>query len=221
MKGSKLRLADRNEINNESCSPIGRRRPLGLSLFQTMEQNTNEEWKDVAGYDGYYQVSNKGNVKSVDRQVPQINNNGETYIRLLKGKILKPRVQNGGYLVVWLCKLGVCKAVTVHRLVAQAFVPNSLGLKDINHINGVKIDNHVENIEWCTRSENIKHSYSVLKHRHWRTSVKCIENNTVYDSISYASKCLGIRASGIGNNINGRTKSVNGLHFVKINEYIS
>lgn len=181
----------------------------------------NEVWKDIDGYVGYYQVSNMGNVRSVDRYVSQVNNNGDTYTRIMKGRLLKPRTQNGGYLIVWLCKHGVSKAVTVHRLVASAFIPNTSGYKDINHINGIKIDNRIENIEWCTRSENIKHSYSVLRHKHWKTKVKCIENNTIYGSISEAAKCFGIQTSGIGNNINGRNKSICGLHFVKINDYIS
>lgn len=179
-----------------------------------------EIWKDIDGYEGLYQVSNHGNVKSVDRHVRQKSSNGEQ-VRIIRGRLLKQRIQNNGYYIVWLCKNGVSKVFTVHRLVANAFIPNLSNKKDVNHKNGVKTDNGVYNLEWCSRSENIKHSYNILKHQHWKTKIKCKETNIVYDSIRDASRKLGINASSIGNNIHGRNKSVSNLHFEKIKDYLS
>ena len=109
----------------------------------------SEVWKDVVGYEGLYKVSNKGNIYSVER----IGING----RKLGGIILKPRYDRNGYLQVGIYKNGKQKSKTVHRLVAEAFIPNLNGFLEINHIDEDKINNHVKNLEWCTREYNINH----------------------------------------------------------------
>ena len=109
-----------------------------------------EVWKDIKGYEGYYKVSNMGRMIG-------LNGNG-------KGtkKILKCRTDKDGYLEVTLCKDGVHKYSRVHRLVGLTFIKNESEKSQINHINGVKNDNRVCNLEWVTRSENILHSVNVL-----------------------------------------------------------
>lgn len=110
-----------------------------------------EEWKDIQGYEGLYQVSNLGRVKSLYR----LNSRGQK----IKGKILKYSINPKGYAIVILCKNGITKTISVHRLVAIHFIENPNNLNVINHIDGNKINNNITNLEWCTQSENVKHAY--------------------------------------------------------------
>ena len=112
----------------------------------------NEEWRDVAGYEGLYQVSSEGHVKSLERKVPKWD--GE---RTVKERILKPRTDHYGYLLVSLCAGGKSKTLKVHRLVCEAFHDNPENKLDVNHINENKTDNRACNLEWCTRRENVNH----------------------------------------------------------------
>ena len=111
--------------------------------------NESEIWKDVAGYEGFYQVSNKGNVYSVERISSQGKKCG--------GRILKPGYDKDGYLRVYLCKNGKHKIRFIHRLVAGAFLPNPNGLQQVNHIDEVKDNNNAKNLEWCDARYNSNH----------------------------------------------------------------
>lgn len=105
-----------------------------------------EVWRDVIGYEGLDQVSNFGNVKSL----------GNEFSR--KERILKPLVQSKGYINIVLQKDGKRKMVLMHRLVAEYFISNPDNKLQINHINGIKIDNRVENLEWVSHRENLDHA---------------------------------------------------------------
>jgi hypothetical protein len=111
-----------------------------------------EEWRDIKGFEGRYQVSNMGRVKSLDHEV--IMKNGGKYP--VKGKIKKPYKINSGYYTMQLSK-GVQKKL-VHRLVAEAFINNHKNKPNINHIDKNKINNKADNLEWVTQSENCLHS---------------------------------------------------------------
>ncbi len=106
----------------------------------------SEIFVDILGYEGVYMVSNIGRVKSL----PKSNNDSE--------RILKTYVNSFGYNPVALCINSICKKYKIHRLVAAAFIPNPENKKYVNHINGIKTDNRVENLEWCTSAENNIHA---------------------------------------------------------------
>lgn len=114
-----------------------------------------EIWKDVEGYEGLYQVSNLGRIKSLPRWIEF----SDGRVRFYQEKIKKDKKVSTGYRQVTLYRNCVNEYFYVHRLVAGAFIPNPNNLIDINHIDGNKTNNLVTNLEWCSRSENIKHAY--------------------------------------------------------------
>lgn len=115
-----------------------------------------EIWKEVVGYEGFYEVSNLGRAKSISRM------SAHKYKRMVIGKILKPIINNTGYVRFHFCKNGNIKTMNGHRIVAEAFIENPENKPTINHKNGIRHDNRVENLEWNTVSENVQHSFSVL-----------------------------------------------------------
>lgn len=112
-----------------------------------------EVWRSVVDYEGFYKVSSKGRVRSLNRVVK---NSRPGTTRIHKGKILKPGTING-YKHVILCANGKTKRESVHRLVANAFIKNDLGKPCINHKDRDRGNNCVENLEWCSYSENTRH----------------------------------------------------------------
>ena len=130
-----------------------------------------ECWRAVVGYEGYYEVSNLGNVKSIERLVRHSRSNIEF---LRKGKLFKPSIERAGYLKVQLSVRGKSKYYFVHRLVAQAFLPNPDNLPEVNHKNEIKTDNNLDNLEWCSRLYN--QNYGTKIERQKRTYR---ENNSI------------------------------------------
>ena len=109
-----------------------------------------EEWRDIKDTDGLYQVSNFGRVKALSKYMKHPTGS----YSLLPERILKGTIKNGGYIVVNIKKNGLQKDYLIHRLVAEAFIPNPNNYPVINHKNEKKSDNYFENLEWCTVLHN-------------------------------------------------------------------
>lgn len=115
------------------------------------------KWVDIEGFNDYYSVSNRGKVVSLERLVKCSNG----YMKKIDRKILKDSIDAHGYYVVNLYKGGMVKKQFVHKLVADAFIPNPLNKPCVNHIDGDKTNNSVDNLEHCTYTENNQHAYDI------------------------------------------------------------
>lgn len=165
-----------------------------------------EIWKDVVGYEGYYQVSNLGNVRSIDRYVK---GNGLTAEKQLKkGKMLKQFLKQGAWSVT-LRKEGTYKFRYTYRLVAEAFIPNPNNLPLINHIDEDRTNPRVDNLEWCDYSYNI--TYNEASKRAGKSRNKKViqydkEMNEIarYDSVGDAAKAVGAHQQNISQSCSGK-----------------
>lgn len=182
-----------------------------------------EIWKPIPDWEKYYEVSTLGRVRSLNRVVNT--KGGRTKIH--KGIVLAYGNSNG-YRTVRLRLMTIDQTRLVHRLVAFAFIKQIKGKKHVNHINGIKTDNRVENLEWCTPSENEKHSYRVLGKINFRpntgkfgrasSSSKRIEQYTLdgvfikrWDCHRDAAVALGLQESNISHVIKGRRNHAGGF----------
>ena len=162
-----------------------------------------EEWKDIAGYDGVYQVSNCGRIRSFKKW-----HNSNM-------RILKPAIAKKGYLMVSLSFKGKVKHCNIHRLVAEAFLDNPNHYDQINHINENKTDNNVDNLEWCSSSYNMTYGTRAIRHSiKISKPVICLETGVVYDSSAKASRLNPpIRQGNITLCCQHKNKSAGGFHW--------
>lgn len=180
-----------------------------------------ETWKPVIGYENLYEVSDLGNVRSVDRYIDT--NIKHVTKRLQKGRILSQNLKRNGYMTVDLCKNGKIKTTLVHRIVADAFLPED-GKRTINHIDGDKTNNAVCNLERSSHSENIKHAFKTgLSHISWTKGVFSQDIPRHFTDADYAaewimSQGLGKTKETVANNIRrccrGLTKKAYGFTWI-------
>lgn len=153
-----------------------------------------EIWKNI---NKEYQVSNIGRVKSLN------------YHRQNNEKILKPIKARNGYLKVYIKG----KIYSIHRLVAEAFILNPENKPQVNHIDGDKTNNKVENLEWCSISENVIHSFKKSLRKPTIKKVICIDTGVEYDSIKTASDKTGASYNHIGDCCKGKRETTGGYHW--------
>ena len=165
-----------------------------------------EIWKDILMYDGRYQVSNLGNVRSFAKYSES-------------PRILKLKEDRDGYMCVRLRKDGKVTQHRVHRLVAETFLLNLDHKPTVNHIDGNKQNNNVHNLEWATLSEQQKHVNEHNLRSSQSVKVKCIETGQIFSSKRNAETTLGIMKNGVSRSI--RTgKPVNGYTFQEIKRIV-
>lgn len=155
-----------------------------------------EIWKDIENYEGIYQVSNLGRVRSLN------------YRNTNKIKLLSVHTNTKGYLDAHLAKNGISHHCVIHRLVAKAFISNPNNLPQVNHIDGNKKNNCINNLEWCNNSQNMKHAYKmgmihkmigVNNPKHKAVYQYDLKGNFIkkWEYIQKAADCLNIKQSGI------------------------
>lgn len=187
-----------------------------------------EIWKDILGYEGYYKISSLGRVKSVPRVITLTNGHKKS----IQERICKPHLNINGYEIVVLSKNGILKNKSVSRLVGFAFIPNPENKPCIDHINGNRRDNRVENLRWCTRKENDNFELAKKHRSEARRGEKAAwygkfgadnprskpiskyskegEIISTYSGLSEAGRETGIHIGNISSACNGRYKTAGG-----------
>jgi len=164
-----------------------------------------EIWKDVVGYEGLYQVSSLGRVKSL----PRVIRGGASKFRTLKERILKG-TKNTEYSTVIMYNNGIGRAFKIHRLVAEAFITNSNNYQEVNHIDGNKHNNCSYNLEWCTHKENILHAVKNNLLLFSRPVIQLSKDGKFihkFNSIAEASRKTDASKAGIGLVCRGKLKT--------------
>ena len=180
-----------------------------------------EIWKPVVNYEKSYEVSNLGAIRGIDREIytPLIGN----FIK--KGKIIIQSFDSSGYCQVGLSGKGVKKTTSVHKIVAYAFIDNPKNLPQVNHIDGNKLNNKVDNLEWCTNQENQEHARETgLYEKMYKEAMKRRKPVIAYNekssisftSISSAAKHFNFNSGSISSTINRKNNIFMGYFF----EYI-
>lgn len=169
-----------------------------------------EEWRNIEGYEGKYEVSNRGNMKSLN------------YNHTGKEKIMKPQKNRDGYLIIGLWKDGKAKWYLVHRLVASVFCENPHGYTEVNHLDEDKTNNCADNLEWCSRSYNNTYNGKAKKAgkkiaEKLSKPVIAIDRITglivEFPSAKEAERMIGIDHGNICNCLKGRLKSAGGFYW--------
>lgn len=197
---------------------------IGIDLLKAINEKCKElrmdlkrEWKEIKGYEGKYIISNYGEIISLPRY--KQNNSKLQYVE--PKEILRYVNKNNGYVYVQLWNDAKFKNIRLHKLVAENFIENVDNKPQINHIDGNKENNRVDNLEWCTCKENIQHAYkNNLKTNTQQIKIKQFDKKhkfiQEFDSLSEASKILNISIGNISQCINGKRKTSNSFIFERV-----
>lgn len=184
-----------------------------------------EEWRDIKGFEGRYKISNMGRVLSLPKPCKLIVFNKAETIRMTKEKIISGRKDKDGYVMVDLTDGVKLHKKKVHRLVAEAFLKPIEGKCIVNHINGVKDDNRVTNLEWCTTQENATHAKNILHVK--RRGGRAVRQYSLdgifmkeYDTITQAAKVIDTTKTSIQMCCVGKTKKSCGFLWLYADEKI-
>lgn len=187
----------------------------------------SEVWTKI-NFTDFYEVSDLGRVRSTTHLTTQTNTLG-TYTRVYLGKIIKPRKAKNGYLYVSIKIKGEFKSVKVHRLVAEHFIPNVENKPEVNHINGIKVDNAVSNLEWNTSSENKRHAFELglnsnpksEKAKNYRGDVLVFKDGVLIDTLKGHEDIIskGYTSCGVSSVLTGKAKTHRGCTFKIEREY--
>lgn len=159
-----------------------------------------ETWKDIKGYEGLYKISDKGNLYSIYSK-----------------RVLSPKAAKDGYIYVRLCKDNHRVVTAVHRIVALNFIKNDdLNKIEVNHKDGVKTNNCVENLEWVTKGGNLTHAYRILNIPRAAKRIKCVETEAVFESSIDAQRKTGINAGAIRQVLSGLKRKAGGYKWERI-----
>lgn len=179
-----------------------------------------EEWRMVPGYEGFYEVSSLGRIRSVSHRVPA--SRGGWYFT--KSRLVCFYRMKNGYFAFRPSKLGKVGHLLVHRAVAQAFLENPHGKKEVNHLDGDKSNNRVANLEWTTSQENKRHAWDMGLNRMTELTkaklrkkngkrVRCVETGETFDSIKMAALSVGRQRECVRDAIHGKNKTAGGYHW--------
>lgn len=174
-----------------------------------------EDWKPVKGFEGWYEISNMGNIRSVTRLIQhkpdRFTDKGKS--QLNDGKPIKQSLNNKGYYCVLLWRNSKAYKRYIHRLIAEVFIPNDGNKKEVNHVDGNHQNNSIENLEWCTKMENMHHAFNtglISTMKKVKSTDLISKEERYYDSINGAARELGISHTGIVQQLKGKAKTCNG-----------
>ena len=177
-----------------------------------------EIWKDIKEYEGLYQISNLGNIKSVNKK--------DSLGRKVNGKMMKPIKRKDGYLDITLHKNGEAKHFLIHKIVAKTFIKNKNNYKEINHIDENKRNNNIDNLEWCDRSYNINYGKANKSRRKKLLNkrgkkIAQLDNNKqiikIFPSLMQTVRELKLNKSHLSQCCNGKRKTTGGYYWQYIN----
>ena len=163
----------------------------------------DKNWIPIIGYEGLYEINPNGKVRSLHKRNYQ--------------KELTPKLDRAGYLSFTLCKNGTPRTKLGHRLVAEAFILNPENKAEVNHMNGIRTDNSVENLEWVTHSENMQHAYRTrLAKSSAKKCKKIMDARTgkLFDSIRIAADFFNLNYNSVRNMLSGVNRNTTCLQYV-------